>query len=50
MLTAQLTVQNIADGTAHDVWAVNVEEDYHEQSSPGSTATASTRRAGAAAV
>jgi len=50
MLTAQLTVQNIADGTAHDVWAVNVEEDYHEQSSPGSPATASTRRAGAAAV
>jgi len=34
MLTAQLTVQNIADGTAHDVWTVNVEEDYHEESKP----------------
>ena len=30
MLTAMLTVQNIVDGTAHDVWSVNVEEDYHE--------------------
>jgi len=30
MLTAMLTVQNIADGTHHDVWAINVEEDYHE--------------------
>jgi UDP-galactopyranose mutase len=30
MLTALLTVQNIADGTSHDVWDVNVEEDYHE--------------------
>jgi UDP-galactopyranose mutase len=31
MLTAMLTVQNIADGTAHDIWDVNVEEDYHEE-------------------
>ncbi|MFQ1003390.1 NAD(P)/FAD-dependent oxidoreductase [Modestobacter sp. SSW1-42] len=31
MLTALLTVQNIADGAHHDVWDVNVEEDYHEQ-------------------
>jgi hypothetical protein len=30
MVTAMLTVENIVDGTAHDVWAVNVEEDYHE--------------------
>jgi UDP-galactopyranose mutase len=30
MLTALLTVHNIADGAAHDVWNVNVEEDYHE--------------------
>jgi protoporphyrinogen oxidase len=30
MLTAMLTVQNIVEGTAHDVWTVNVEEDYHE--------------------
>ncbi len=31
MLTAQLTVQNMIDGTRHDVWDVNVEEDYHEE-------------------
>jgi UDP-galactopyranose mutase len=31
MLTAMLTVQNIADGTKHDIWDVNVEEDYHEE-------------------
>jgi len=31
MFTAQLTVQNIIDGTHHDVWDINVEEDYHEE-------------------
>jgi protoporphyrinogen oxidase len=40
MLTAMLTVENILDGTHHDVWTVNVEEDYHEQK----TATAATAR------
>ena len=30
MVTAMLTVENIVDGAGHDVWAVNVEEDYHE--------------------
>jgi protoporphyrinogen oxidase len=54
MVTAMLTVENIVDGTAHDVWSVNVEEDYHEEVSepvtddrtagrpglPGSTAAA----------
>ena len=35
MFTAMLAVQNIADGTARDVWAVNVEEDYHEEIYPG---------------
>ncbi len=30
MLTAMLTVENILGGTAHDIWAVNVEEEYHE--------------------
>ena len=30
MFTAMLTVENILEGTAHDVWAVNVEEEYHE--------------------
>jgi protoporphyrinogen oxidase len=30
MLTAMLTVENIVNGTDHDIWAVNVEKDYHE--------------------
>ncbi|MEU7615748.1 NAD(P)/FAD-dependent oxidoreductase [Micromonospora rifamycinica] len=31
MLTAALTVENILDGADHDVWTVNVEQDYHEE-------------------
>ncbi len=31
MYTAMLTVENIATGASHDVWKVNVEEDYHEE-------------------
>jgi protoporphyrinogen oxidase len=31
MYTAMLTVENITTGTKHDVWSVNVEEDYHEE-------------------
>jgi protoporphyrinogen oxidase len=31
MVTAMLTVENILDGAGHDVWAVNVEADYHEE-------------------
>lgn len=35
MLTAQLTVRNMLGATpAHDVWAVNVEQDYHEENRP----------------
>jgi len=30
MVTALLTVENSLDTAGHDVWAVNVEEDYHE--------------------
>ena len=30
MLTAMLTVENLL-GADHDVWQVNVEEDYHEE-------------------
>ena len=37
MMTGLLTAQNIAEGTAHDVWAVNVEEEYHEQKPKGGT-------------
>lgn len=33
MLTAMLTADNIATGSRHDVWSVNVEEEYHEESS-----------------
>jgi len=33
MLTAMLTAENIATGSKHDVWSVNVEEEYHEESS-----------------
>jgi protoporphyrinogen oxidase len=43
MLTALLSVENILDGAGHEVWSVNVEEDYHEeQQSGGSTARRST--------
>jgi protoporphyrinogen oxidase len=31
MYTAMLTAENIALGTQHDVWSVNVEEEYHEE-------------------
>ena len=31
MFTAMLTVENIATGATHDVWEVNVEEEYHEE-------------------
>ena len=32
MYTAMLTVENIL-GADHDIWSVNVEEEYHEQGS-----------------
>jgi protoporphyrinogen oxidase len=31
MLTAMLTVENIVHGARHDVWAVNVDDEYHEE-------------------
>jgi protoporphyrinogen oxidase len=34
MFTAMLTAENIALGTSHDVWTVNVEQDYHEGARP----------------
>ena len=33
MYTAMLTAENIVDGTHPDIWAVNVEEEYHEEKS-----------------
>jgi protoporphyrinogen oxidase len=46
MYTAMLTVENIVKGTEHDIWAVNVEEEYHEESSTssGMRSTAGTGR------
>ncbi len=45
MYTAMLTVENIVVGTAHDIWTVNVEDEYHEEkvsapASAGGRATA----------
>jgi protoporphyrinogen oxidase len=31
MYTAMLTVENIVNGTTHNVWEVNVEAEYHEE-------------------
>ena len=31
MYTAMLTVDNIVAASGHDIWAVNVEEEYHEE-------------------
>jgi protoporphyrinogen oxidase len=39
MLTALLSVENLLDDAGHDVWSVNVEEDYHEEG--GTSATTS---------
>lgn len=37
MYTAMLTVANIADGASHDIWSVNVEQQYHEAADPASS-------------
>jgi protoporphyrinogen oxidase len=37
MYTAMLTAENIATGSRHDVWSVNVEEEYHEESATSGT-------------
>ncbi|WP_448615879.1 NAD(P)/FAD-dependent oxidoreductase [Modestobacter sp. URMC 112] len=42
MVTAMLTVENILDGAGHDVWAVNVEADYHEEGGAPADAAART--------
>lgn len=44
MLTAMLTVENILGKGDHDIWAVNVDEDYHEESG-GSTTKGTGREA-----
>jgi protoporphyrinogen oxidase len=44
MLTAMLTVENILDEAGHDIWAVNVEAEYHEQKSGTQPAGSGTGR------
>ncbi|TML12231.1 MAG: NAD(P)/FAD-dependent oxidoreductase [Actinobacteria bacterium] len=46
MYTAMLTAENIACGTHHDVWSVNVEEEYHEESSSDDSSSSGTRGTG----
>ena len=41
MYTAMLTVENIVKGANYDVWEVNVEEEYHEESAPVTPGTSS---------
>lgn len=45
MMTALLTAENIALGTEHDVWNVNVESEYHEESSTSADQIRGTGRA-----
>jgi protoporphyrinogen oxidase len=46
MYTAMLTAENIATGSKHDVWNVNVEEEYHEESSGDDDSTRGARGTG----
>jgi protoporphyrinogen oxidase len=41
MYTAMLSVENIVAGAGHDIWSVNVDEEYHEEKAgaPGITGT-----------
>jgi protoporphyrinogen oxidase len=41
MYTAMLSVENIVMGAGHDIWSVNVDEEYHEEKAgaPGTTGT-----------
>ena len=48
MYTAMLTVENMF-GASHDIWSVNVEEEYHEAGSTGRDAPVLPRRTAAAA-
>jgi hypothetical protein len=46
MFTAMLTVENITTGAGHDIWEVNVEEEYHETLSETSTSRTGTKGTG----
>lgn len=38
MMTAMLAAENVATHAGHDVWSVNVDDEYHEESSTGRAA------------
>jgi protoporphyrinogen oxidase len=40
MYTAMLTVENILKDAHHDIWSVNVEQEYHEEKAEGGTGRA----------
>ncbi|HEX6421407.1 MAG TPA: NAD(P)/FAD-dependent oxidoreductase [Acidimicrobiales bacterium] len=44
MYTAMLTVENVLHGTGHDIWSVNVEEEYHEEGTASTGGTTGTGR------
>jgi protoporphyrinogen oxidase len=44
MMTAMLAVENILTDAGHDLWAVNVEEEYHEEKSPSAPSSRGTGR------
>ena len=43
-----LTVENIVHGAGHDVWSVNVEQEYHEEQPAPTAARPARHRAGRA--
>jgi protoporphyrinogen oxidase len=45
MYTAMLAVENVLDGAGHDVWAVNVEQAYHESTDPSREPSSESERA-----
>jgi protoporphyrinogen oxidase len=47
MYTAMLTVENILADAGHDIWAVNVEEEYHEEGDDPTAAASTPAVAGA---
>jgi protoporphyrinogen oxidase len=46
MYTAMLTVENLLTGSNHDVWSVNVEEEYHEINNQAAQAGATSAAGG----
>jgi protoporphyrinogen oxidase len=44
MLTAMLAAENILDDAGHDIWAVNVDDEYHEEVSPAPSQAAAAAR------